>query len=603
MSTEQAVRLSELYPPEYSEFWNTKAFYVACKGSKGSCKSTTTALWHIYMMMRYPEANTLVIRNVFGTIKDSCYTDLLWAIDTLGVTKFWKSSVNPLQLTYLPTGQVILFRGMDDALKIAGIKVRHGYLCWVWWEEFSDISNEGEFDKVMMSIRGKLPESSHLWKRCTMTFNPWSEHHFSKRRFFDVEKDNTLAMTTTYKCNRWLGEDDIARYDEMYISSPRQARIICDGDWGIADGLIYENWREERFDILEVMKSHPDLKFTYGLDFGFAVDPAAFVAVAVDIASNTIWIFDEIYEVGLDNMELAKRIVEMGYGKKTIVADSAEPKSIFELKRGFKEFALDDNGEQLYDETTGEAVFAVYQLPNIRSAFKGPDSLKNGIRRVQGFNIVVHPKCANFMMELNNYSWAQDKDGNFVDKPIDEFNHCLVAGTMVITDHGDVPIEDVRVGDMVLTHLGYREVTASGVTRPEPAEIWRLKTYSGTVIEGTADHPLPVSWKNPNHARSVPLSEAKGLVLRRPDGSMDLVKTIENTGRKEFVYDLTVDEAHDFFANGILVLNCMDATRYALNILLSSGTSYITETSTEEPVMIAEEKPKRKCRRVFSTAD
>lgn len=439
MTERRTIRVSELYPDEYREFWNTRQFYVACKGSKGSCKSKTAALWHILMMMKYPQANTLVVRNVFGTIKDSCYTDLLWATDQLGVSELWKATVNPLQLTYIPTGQVILFRGMDDALKIASISVRHGYLCWVWWEEFSEISNEAEFDKVMMSIRGKLPPESHLWKRCTMTFNPWSEHHFAKKRFFDTKRDNTLAMTTTFRCNRWLGEDDLSRYYEMYESNPRMAAIVCDGDWGIAEGLVYENWAEERFDIGRVIKDHPNLKLSYGLDFGFAHDPAAFVAIAIDTDSNTLWIYDELYEVGLDNSPLAKRICERGYGKKTIIADCAEPKSIFQLKKGFKEQMIDDaTGEPMYttvealDENgepvnVREPVYVTYQLPNIEPAFKGSDSIRNGIRMLQSFKMIVHPNCSNTIMELNNYAWAQDRDGNYLDKPINTFNHICDA--------------------------------------------------------------------------------------------------------------------------------------------------------------------------------
>lgn len=606
----QNIRLSELIPPEYYEFWNTKQFYVVCKGSKGSCKSTTAALWHIYMMMRNPQANTLVIRNVYGTISDSCYKDLLWAIDRLGVSQLWKATVNPLKLVFIPTKQEILFKGMDDALKIAGIKSTKGKLCWIWWEEFSEVTNEAEFDRVMMSIRGVLPPG--LWKRCTITFNPWSEHHFAKKRFFDTPRDNTLAMTTTFRCNRWLGPEDIARYYEMYDTSPRMAAIVCDGEWGVAEGLVYENWTVDRFDIDKVIRDHPKIKQTFGLDFGFAHDPAAFVAVAVDMDSNTLWIYDEIYEVGLDNAPLAKRICEMGYGKKTIIADCAEPKSIYQLRRGFKEPLIDEEtGEAMYMEvektdangetiTVREPLYATYQLPNIQAAFKGADSLKNGIRNIQSFKMIVHPDCSNVIMELNNYIWAKDKDGNCLDKPIDEYNHCLVAGTMVETDHGAVPIEDIRVGDMVLTHLGYRKVLAAGITRPEPVEIWRMTTVRGRVLEGTCDHLFPRNPEKPTHDDAFALKDGANKWLKTLTG-YDWGDFVENTGRKEYVYDLTVEEAHTFYANDILTMNCCDALRYSLGIILSSGKGYVAET-TAEPVMIAD-GPKTKCRRVFSTYD
>ena len=143
----------------------------------------------IYRMMSYPAANALVVRRVYSTLKDSCFTDLLWAIDRLGVTKYWKATTNPLKLEYTPTGQVILFRGMDDPLKITSIAVRHGYLCWVWIEEAYQITDESDFDKLMMSIRGKIPQSSGLFKQVTLTFNPWREN-WIKTRFFDNPDDS-----------------------------------------------------------------------------------------------------------------------------------------------------------------------------------------------------------------------------------------------------------------------------------------------------------------------------------------------------------------------------------------------------------------------------
>ena len=119
------VRISELVGPGYDEFWNTRKFFRLCKGSKGSKKSKTCALWYIWHMMqpKYAMANTLVVRKIYGTIRDSCYTELLWAINRLQVAHLWKASVSPLKLTYLPTGQVILFKGLDDATKVGSLAV------------------------------------------------------------------------------------------------------------------------------------------------------------------------------------------------------------------------------------------------------------------------------------------------------------------------------------------------------------------------------------------------------------------------------------------------------------------------------------------------
>lgn len=473
------VNIADLVGGGYDEFWTSKSLYRLCKGAKGSKKTKTCALFFIFKLMQYPDANLLVVRKVYRTIKDSVFAELIWAIYKLKVESLWKINRSDLELTYLPTGQKILFRGMDDPYKLASIAVTKGVLCWVWFEEFFDITSEDAFNKLTMSIRGQMPEGSGLWKQFTCTFNPWSENSWIKKRFFDNPDEDTYTCTTTFRDNEFLDEVDYKRYINLYETNPRAARVICDGDWGIAEGLIYTNWHEEDFDIMEVLKN-PDVRTSFGLDFGYAISYNAFVAIAVDLEKRKLWIYDEMYEKGLTNIDIARKITELGYAKEKIWADAAEPKSIYELRMGF-----------LVEEDVGEKKEILrYSLPAIQPALKGPDSVRNGIAALQSFEIIVHPRCINAIVEFNNYCYDQDKDGNFLDKPIKDFDHCLVAGTMVATDHGQKPIEDIAVGDMVLTHLGYRPVLASGITRPEPAEIWRLMLEDGTILEGTEDHPI-----------------------------------------------------------------------------------------------------------------
>lgn len=415
---ERDVSLRSIVGGGYDEFWNSKHTFRVVKGSKGSKKSKTQALWLICHIMQYPDANALVIRKIFETIKQSCFTDLLWAIDRLGVTKYWKESQIPLQLTYRPTGQVIMFRGLDDPLKLASIAVRNGVLSDVWIEEATEITSEDAFDKLWFSIRGKIPEGSGLWRECTMTFNPWSEHTWIKARFFDRPDPDVLTMTTTYKVNEFLDETDIKKYEDMYIRDPRRARVFCDGEWGVSEGLIYDNWTEEDFDYLDILKQ-PDIKTAFGLDFGYAVSFNAFVAVLVDLKGRKLWIYDEMYEKGLTNIDIAKKITKMGYGKEEIWADAAEPKSISELRAGFTEEKWNDDCHRM--ETFH------WQLPGIIPALKGRDSVSNGIQRLQSFEIVVHPKCENVLREFSNYSYAKDRDGNFTDQPDKEFDHAMDA--------------------------------------------------------------------------------------------------------------------------------------------------------------------------------
>ncbi len=237
----KTTNLSEIVLPVYQgEFWHTKKTYVICKGSRGSGKSKAAALWHIYNMMRFPLSNTLVIRKVERTLKDSCFSDLNWAVHRLGSDNLWKSTLTPLEMSYSPTGQKILFRGIDDCFKITSISVPYGVLNFLWFEEFYEIRNENDFNIIDESIRGILPDG--YFKRVTATFNPWSETHFSKKRFFDNPADNVLAMTTTYLDNPYLSPADIKLFDNMRINNPARFRVAGLGEWGISDGLVFDNF-------------------------------------------------------------------------------------------------------------------------------------------------------------------------------------------------------------------------------------------------------------------------------------------------------------------------------------------------------------------------
>ena len=148
----------------YDEFWRDKHRYRVLKGGRASKKSTTTALWFIYNIMKYPQANALVVRKTYNTHHDSTFSSLKWAAERLNVTKYWQFKENPLEAIYKPTKQRILFRGFDDVLKLTSITVDKGVLCWVWLEEAYELDREEDFQTLDESIRGELPEGSGLWK-------------------------------------------------------------------------------------------------------------------------------------------------------------------------------------------------------------------------------------------------------------------------------------------------------------------------------------------------------------------------------------------------------------------------------------------------------
>lgn len=399
MTATNKINIHSLVGKGYNKFWIFKGRYRVVKGSRRSKKSKTMALWTIYNIMKQPESNMLVVRKTYRTLKDSCFTELKWAIHQLQVDSFWQIKESPLEMTYIPTGQKILFRGLDDPLKVTSIAVEVGVLSWMWIEEAYEISSEEDFDTLAESMMGDCPK--HLYKQITLTFNPWNEKIWIKKRFFDVEDPNILAMTTNYLCNEWLSDADRELFEDMKIRNPRRYQVAGLGNWGIVDGLIFENFEEKAFSIDEI-KGKPGIYSAFGLDFGYTNDPTAFFCGLIDTTNKTLWVFDELYKAGMSNEDIAATLIHRGYAKEYITADSAEPKSIDRL------YALG--------------------ISHINSARKGKDSINNGIDFLQDYKIIIHPKCVNFLTEISNYTWDTDKStGKRMNKPIDDFNHLMDA--------------------------------------------------------------------------------------------------------------------------------------------------------------------------------
>lgn len=408
----QKVNLPDVVGRGYKTFWHFKGRYRVVKGSRASKKSKTAALWFIWGIMKYKQANLLVVRKTYRTLKDSCYTELKWAIKRLGVEPWFICKESPLEITYKPTGQKIYFRGLDDPLKVTSVTVESGVLCWLWIEEAYEIMKEDDFNMLDESIRGEAPEG--LFKQITFTFNPWNERHWLKKRFFDSESPDVLALTTNYMCNEWLDSADLKVFEDMRVRNPRRYAVAGLGGWGIVDGLVYENWKEEAFKLIsekEYKELSPDerkgcvvkdrFKTAFGLDFGYTNDPSAFFVGFLNLENKTLYVYDEFYEKGLSNKRIFEKISSMGYGKEHITADSAEPKSIDEL------------------QTLG--------LRHIKGAKKGKDSIANGIQWIQDLEIIIHPRCTNFLTEISNYTWDTDKFGTKLNVPVDDFNHLMDA--------------------------------------------------------------------------------------------------------------------------------------------------------------------------------
>ena len=425
------VSVPDLVGQAYGDFWNFTGRYRVCKGSRNSKKSVTTSLNFILRLMHTPKANLLVVRRVEKTLRQSSFNQLLQAIYRLGVEDFWSWTVSPMEMTYKPTGQKIFFRGFDNPMGLTSITVQQGYLTWVWIEEAYEIQSEADFDMLDESIRGY---SENIPKQITITFNPWNEHHWLNKRFFQgnpvvrrqydkngeemartrmSEDGQVMAKTTNYKCNEWTDKNDIMLFNRMKEQNPRRYNVAGLGNWGISEGLVYENWREEEFDYKDIL-SRDGAKHMVGLDFGYTNDPTAFVFLIVDNDMNEIYVVDEFYKKRMSNIDIARDITKKGFANEVIIADNNEPKSVDEL-RGLG-------------------------IHRMRRARKGKDSVLNGIQYIQNYEIIVHPRCNNFIMELGNYQWDVDNTGRTINKPVDDNNHLMDAMRYAMEDliRGDI---------------------------------------------------------------------------------------------------------------------------------------------------------------------
>ena len=424
----ERISLQEAVGKGYATFWNFKGDEVIIQGSKSSKKSKTAALRWMKLLKQYPRACLLATRDTEKTIRDSVFADLKWAAKKIRTYDEWDFIRNPLESTNKLTGQKIFYRGLDDWQKIASITIDDPnlVLCWVWFEEAFEIEKKDTYDKVRMSIRGKMPEG--YFNQSLATLNPWSDQHFIVKKItskltpnekileekgkqelivedeqeFDYngkrvkEKVSQLLMITNYKLNEFLDIKDYARFEQKKKEDYEDYKTSGLGMPGISKGLIFKNWRIED---TEKYKNTFEL-VRRGLDFGYSSDPSAFLQFNVNLKTKQIVVFDEFGATELTNEMLADELKKRIAPYALIKADAAEPKSIAELNN-----------------------LGINAIP----AQKGPDSVLHGIKWLKGFEIIVDPKCKGLIEELGLYRWKVDKLDNPLNIPEDKNNHYIDA--------------------------------------------------------------------------------------------------------------------------------------------------------------------------------
>ena len=327
----------------------------------------------------------LVIRKYATTLKDSVFQLFIDQLKKWKIYKFCKVNMSTYTIT-LPNESVLLFKGLDDPEKIKSITD----ITDIWCEECSELSLD-EFTQLDLRLRA---QSGNL--QIFVSFNPVSKQNFVYQKWFaNGAPDNTFVLHTTYKDNKFLPKEYIDALLEKQKSNPTYYKIYALGEFCTLDKLVYYNWKVEDFDHTQIKG-----KLLVGLDFGYTNDPTALVASVM--TDKKIYIFKEWVDTNKTNPQIAQVIKSLGLQKSTIICDSAEPKSIQELRQ---------NG-----------IYAA------RESTKGPDSIIHGIQRLWEYEIIVHPSCTETITEFENYAWQKDKTtGEYINKPIDMFNHCMDA--------------------------------------------------------------------------------------------------------------------------------------------------------------------------------
>jgi len=373
---------NEAFLPYLTDYAHRFEVYYGGAGSGKSVFITQKILIKALMQQR----KVLIMRKVGSTLKDSCWQLVLDTLSQFHILLY--CNINKSIMTIeLPNGSVLLFKGMDDSEKIKSITG----ITDIWAEEATEFSEE-DIEQLNLRLRAKVKDLQMFF-----SFNPVSKANWVYRRWFRdgaVITDDTAVHRSTYKDNRFLPDAYIETIEKMARTNPTYYRIYALGEFASLDKLVFNNWRIDR-----VEDTH-DWDMLCGLDFGFTNDPTAFLVSFMK--EKTLFIAKEYVKTGLLNDQIATVIKELGFSKSTIIGDSAEVKSIEELRRA--------------------GLYRIYP------ATKGQGSVLQGIQKLQQLDIVVDPECSHVITELQNYAWKKDKaSGEYVNEPIDEFNHCLDA--------------------------------------------------------------------------------------------------------------------------------------------------------------------------------
>lgn len=395
----KTVKLSNIIAPH---FWGLHQdikqhghTYYWLEGGRGSTKSSAISVEIPQLLIKNPGCHAVVLRKVGNTIKNSVYPQMQWGIDALGLTNKFHFKTSPHEITYRKTGQKILFFGVDDPQKIKSIKLPFGYVGICWIEELDQFSGMEEIRNLNQSL---LRGGPVFWEFCS--FNPPKSQNnwVNEEKLFD-DPDRLVHHSTYLGVPReWLGDRFFDDAEKLKIKNEMAYRHEYLGEVTGTGGAVFEN--VEDMSMSDELVRNFD-RLYYGLDFGFSIDPLAFVSMHYDAKHEDLYIFDELYQQKLTSSQAVKRIKPKVCDRR-ILADSAEPKSITEMSLSGL---------------------------HISGVKKGPDSIDYGIKWLQNrMHIYIDKqRCPNTYREFVSYEYVRNKDGQFISAYPDVNNHAIDA--------------------------------------------------------------------------------------------------------------------------------------------------------------------------------
>ena len=404
--------IAPCYLPIHKEVQDGTHTIFHLPGGRGSAKSSFVSLEIVDGIMNDPTANGIVFRRYANTLRESVFSQIAWAIDALGVAHLWRGSVSPMVYTYIPTGQQVFFRGLDDASKLKSIKPRNGTFKYVWFEEFSELNGGNQVRNVLQSVvRGGNDF------RIFNSFNPPLSVNSWANKYILIPDDRAVVFRTDYTMipAAWLGEAFVLEAERLREINGQAYRHEYMGEAVGSGGAVFPNVEAREITDAEIEQMQ---YFFCGIDWGFSVDPFAFIRCSYDRRTQTVYILDEIVKRGCSNTEIADMIKAKGYDKaapaeyynsvfgnevyrerQLVICDSAEPKSIADLRR---------------------------QDIKALECKKYPGSVNYGIRWLQSKHIIIDPRrTPHAFKEFTEYEYEQTRDGEFLASVPDKGNHCI----------------------------------------------------------------------------------------------------------------------------------------------------------------------------------